>query len=72
MAKFRLKPAIVDAIRIKKEITIDTSEGLVKGYAGDWLVTGSDGDQYLLVDSDFRNTHEPADDEAEKVFRRDP
>lgn len=71
MAKFRKIPVIIDAVRIKKEMTIDTLEGLMKGCAGDWLLTGVDGEQYPCKDSIFRKTYEPADEEAEKIFKRD-
>jgi len=69
MAKFRKIPVIIDAIRIKKEMTIDTLEGRMNGKAGDWLLTGVDGEQYPCKDSIFRKTYEPADEDAEKMWK---
>jgi len=70
MAKFRRKPAIVDAIRIKQEMLIETPNGIVKAKAGEWLITGIKGEQYPCDDSIFREIYEPADDAAEEIFRR--
>jgi len=69
MPKFRRKPVIIEAVRIKKEMTIDTREGIKKGNPGDWLITGLDGEQYPCEDEYFRKAYEPADDDAEVMFR---
>ena len=71
MPKFRKKPVIIEAVKIQKEMTIETLEGIMKGCAGDWLITGVDGEQYPCKDEIFRKTYEPADDEAEDLFRED-
>jgi len=69
MAKFRRKPALVDAVRIQKEMLIETLNGIVKAKPGEWLITGVRGEQYPCDDEIFRETYEPADDAAEKIFR---
>lgn len=69
MAKFRRKPAIVDAIRIQKEMLIETLNGIVKAGPGEWLITGVEGEQYPCADKIFREIYEPADDAAEDIFR---
>ena len=68
MPKFRKKPVIIEAVKINKELTIDTLEGILKGNAGDWLITGVEGEQYPCRDDIFRKTYEPADEESEKLF----
>jgi hypothetical protein len=69
MAKFRRKPAIIDAIRLKNEVLIDTLNGVVKASAGEWLITGTKGEQYPCADDIFREIYEPADDAAEEIFK---
>lgn len=68
MAKFRRKPLIIEAIRIKQEMTIDTPNGIVKAKAGDWLLNDVEGKQYPCIDSVFRESYEPADEDAEAMF----
>ena len=72
MAKFRRKPALVDAIRIQKEMLIETLNGIVKAAPGEWLITGVAGEQYPRANEIFRETYEPADDAAEEIFREEP
>lgn len=68
MARFRKRPVIVDAVQIKHKITIDTREGKLKGYPGDWLITGVAGERYPCGDEIFRATYEPVNGEAEKIL----
>lgn len=62
--KFRKKPVVIDAVRITEEVEIDTREGTLKGYPGEWLITGIHGEKYPCGDDIFRQTYEAADDQA--------
>ena len=68
MAKFRKKPVVIEAVRITEETTIDTREGTLKGYPGEWLITGVEGEVYPCGDEIFRKTYEAADEEAAKLL----
>ena len=41
--KFRKKPIVVDAYQLTEEKEINTREGTLKGYPGDWIITGIQG-----------------------------
>jgi hypothetical protein len=62
MAKYRKKPVIIDAVRITRQIAIETLEGIMLGNAGDWLITGVNGEQYPCKDDVFQKTYEPVED----------
>lgn len=64
MPKFEKKPVIVEAIRLSREMTIETDQGTVTAHAGDWLVTGVEGEQYPIPHSRFMLTYRPENDEA--------
>lgn len=68
MARFRKRPVIIDAVRIKHRMTIKTREGTLKGYPGDWLITGVAGEKYPRNDDIFRATHEPVTPEAQDMM----
>lgn len=62
-SKFVKKPVVIEAKRISEpEILINTREGTVKGYRGDWLITGVEGEIYPCGDAIFRKTYEPVGD----------
>lgn len=69
MPKFRKKPVVIEATRLKSEVRIATREGELTGKPGDWLITGVQGEVYPCGDSIFRQTYEPADEEAEAAFK---
>lgn len=64
MPKFRKKPVIIEAIRISREMTVKTLEGVMTGGPGDWLITGIKGEQYFCKDDIFRKTYEHIDSEG--------
>lgn len=68
MAKFRKKPITIDAIRCKQKAMIQTLEGPLFARAGDWIITGVKGERYPCRDDIFRETYEPTDAEAEKLW----
>ena len=58
VARYRSKPVIVEAVKISRTITIETSEGTVKGYPGDYLITDANGDQYPWKSDKFEQTYD--------------
>ena len=64
MARFRKKPVEIEAIRLSRKTTVHTLEGDMTGDAGDWLITGVEGEQYPCRDDIFRKTYEPVDGDA--------
>ncbi|GAE37235.1 hypothetical protein [Halalkalibacter akibai] len=58
MARYRSKPVIVEAVKISRTITIETTEGSLKGYPGDYLITDANGDQYPCQAVKFESTYE--------------
>lgn len=59
MAKYRRKPIVVDAVRITRTITIETTEGSITGQPGDYLITDTSGEQYPCESTLFNETYEP-------------
>lgn len=59
--KFRKKPIVVEAYQLTDEKEIHTREGTVKGYPGDWIITGIQGEIYPCGKEIFEQTYEPAD-----------
>jgi len=68
MAKFRKKPIIISAIRVKHKTLIRTLEGNLIAQPGDWIITGVKGEKYPCRDDIFRETYEPFDVDAEKLW----
>ena len=68
MARFRKLPVIIDAVRIRNRVTIDTREGTLKGYPGEWLITGVAGEKYPCADDIFRATYEPVNADARRMM----
>ena len=62
MPKFRKKPIIVEATRITRPIKIETLEGDMVGRVGDWLITGTQGEQYPCKDDIFREIYEEVEE----------
>lgn len=58
VARYRSKPVTVEAVKISRTISIETSEGTVKGYPGDYLITDANGDQYPCKSDTFEKTYE--------------
>jgi hypothetical protein len=60
-ATFRKVPVTVQAEQLKQPQDVETLEGTMHGNAGDWLVTGVAGENYIVADHIFRRTFAPAD-----------
>ncbi|WP_078547863.1 hypothetical protein [Litchfieldia alkalitelluris] len=58
MPKYRKKPIIVEAVKLKRSITIETSNGTMKGLPGDYLITDKNGEQYTCDRDQFENDYE--------------
>lgn len=62
--RFRKKPVVIDAVRLTRDVKIQTLEGEVIGKPGDWMLTGVANEQYPCKHDVFMQTYEPADDSA--------
>lgn len=58
MAKYRKKPVIITAYQTDKEMIIHTLEGDMKANAGDYIITGINGEQYPCKADIFIKTYE--------------
>lgn len=58
MVKVRKKAVIVDAVKTETTQYIETLEGRMKASAGDWIVTGVEGEQYPVKPDIFEKTYE--------------
>ncbi|HEL2003115.1 TPA: hypothetical protein TY286_001644 [Streptococcus suis] len=58
MVKVRKIPVVVDAEQISEEQYIETLEGTMKASAGDWVITGVDGERYPVKPDIFAKTYE--------------
>lgn len=56
--KFKRKSIIVEAYQTDKEIIIQTLEGPLKASAGDWIITGIEGEQYPCKPDIFLKIYE--------------
>ena len=66
--KFKKLPVSIDAHQISKQESVDTLEGTMTGNAGDWKVTGVDGEQYYVAQSIFKKTYEPDGKDSQKAW----
>lgn len=67
MRKFRKKPIVIEAVQMTEPFTTQTLEGELKGNAGDWLITGIEGEQYPCDNAIFQQTYDPVDTEGRTV-----
>lgn len=58
MPKYRKKPIIVEAVKLTRSITIETSNGTMKGLPGDYLITDDNGEQYPCDRDQFETEYE--------------
>ncbi|MBM7661137.1 hypothetical protein JOC85_001909 [Bacillus mesophilus] len=58
MPMYRKKPLIVEAVKLKRSMTIETSNGTMKGLPGDYLITDKNGEQYLCDRDQFEIDYE--------------
>ena len=55
------KPIPVDVRRMPVAFTVETLEGLMEGKAGDWLITGIDGEVYPCDADIFARSYDVVD-----------
>lgn len=61
MAKYRKKPVVIEAYQTDKELTINTLEGVMHASAGDYIITGVNGEMYPCKPDIFEKTYEKVD-----------
>lgn len=69
MPKFRKKPVVINATQVVEPVDIETLEGNLHAEKGSWLITGVKGEPYPCSAEVFALTYEPADTEAEHLWR---
>jgi hypothetical protein len=55
------KPIPIFARRIGEPFEVETTEGLMKGQAGDWLMQGVSGELYICPNSIFQKSYDILD-----------
>ncbi len=60
--KYRKKPIIVEAYQTNTDIIIQTPEGYMYASAGDYIITGINGEQYPCKADIFEKTYELVED----------
>jgi len=58
MAKYRTSPVIIEAIQLDSPLFINTSEGVMHGNVGDWLITGVHDEMYICKNVRFQELYE--------------
>ncbi|OUN47329.1 hypothetical protein B5G20_05020 [Collinsella sp. An7] len=59
--KYRKKPVVVEAFVTEEPTDIETLEGVMHASAGDYIITGVEGERYPCKPDIFARTYEPAD-----------
>lgn len=54
----RKKPVMVEAIEMHEGFTVETLEGVMTGNAGDFLITGVNGEHYPCKPDIFHKTYD--------------
>lgn len=57
--KFVKRPIEITAVRLTEKTEIETREGTLYGYPGDWLITGVEGEIYPCDHEIFKKTYMP-------------
>jgi hypothetical protein len=68
--RWRKRPVEITAQRMAEPFEVKTMEGTMRGKAGDWLITGVQGEQYPCDDAIFRQTYESPNTESKSVDAR--
>jgi hypothetical protein len=55
---YRKRPVVVEAVQMTTQFAVQTLEGEMFGGPGDWLLIGTDGEQYPCDDQTFRQTYD--------------
>ena len=56
--KYRKKPVVIEAYKPDKELVIHTLEGDMIASAGDYIITGVNGERYPCKPDIFEKTYE--------------
>lgn len=62
MSKYRKKPVVIEAYQTDKEMDIETLEGTMHASAGDYIITGVNGEKYPCKPDIFDKTYERVED----------
>ena len=62
--RYRKRPVVIEAAELEDEIVIKTREGELKGYPGDKLIKGIEGEIYPCDPEIFDKTYDLVDDET--------
>lgn len=68
MYRFRTKPTIVHARKLKSKMTCEDFENLTTGHRGDWIVEGINGLMTFHKHEDFVKIFQPEDFVAEQYM----
>lgn len=60
--KYRKKPVVIDAYQTDKEMDIETLEGVMHASAGDYIITGVNGEKYPCKPDIFEKTYEKVEE----------
>lgn len=52
------KPLPITAFQVKEPFTVETTEGVMKGEPGDWLIQGVLGEMYICPADVFEKTYD--------------
>lgn len=52
------KPIAISAVKIDEAFQVETTEGLMNGKAGDWLMQGVSGELYICPDDIFVKSYD--------------
>ena len=59
--KYRKKPVVIEAFVTEEPMDIETLEGVMHASAGDYIITGVEGERYPCKPDIFARTYEPVD-----------
>lgn len=67
---YQKRPIEIQAIELEEDVWINTREGRLKGYKGDWIIQGIQGEIYPCGREIFIKTYFPtyATEEEAKLF----
>lgn len=59
IGKYRKKPIVIEAYQLHHgPVVIQTLEGIMTAWGGDWIITGVNGEQYPCKPDIFDKTYE--------------
>lgn len=61
LKRYRKRPVVIEAFQTEAEMTIPTLEGEMKAAAGDYIITGVNGEKYPCKPDIFKKTYELAE-----------